>query len=64
MKTGTNHFTSLVAACAYYKPYGYTYSDVLAKLRDGDIKLGMPPCASNEVATVIRGEGRYQIETI
>jgi len=41
--TGTAHFVSFDAACAYYAPYGFDEAAVRAKLEAGEIHLGEPP---------------------
>lgn len=39
---GTSNFVSFIAACKYYKPYGYNAKDVKAKIVLGSITIGRP----------------------
>lgn len=64
---GTSHFVSKSAAMRYYKDYnpGNTREDmrriVDRKLSEGDIHIGPPALAANEVLSTIDGNTRYAI---
>jgi hypothetical protein len=63
VRTGTSHFRSLDAAAAYYRAYGFSYDDVVAKLRAGEIHIGPPPAKPGDTVGLQHDEGRYFIET-
>jgi hypothetical protein len=43
MVTGTNHFVSVFHAEKYYRNYGTDVKGVADKVRNGEIKIGLPP---------------------
>lgn len=65
MKYGTSYFVSQEAAERYYRKQTcnakYT---VQRKLREGEIHIGEPPLQPGDRLSVIRDEGRYQIDTM
>lgn len=62
IRTGTAHFVSEDAACDYYARQGDDIADVLAKIEAGEIHIGKPEIKEGQRLSVIKGEGRYQIE--
>lgn len=61
---GTSHFVGLLAARVYYRSQGYgedTNRAVDEKIKAGEIHIGRPATLPGDVASVIPGEGRYQI---
>lgn len=62
--TGTSHFVSWLAACDYYRDYGFDSDDVNRKIAEGEIHIGKPEEISiNERLTIIDGGKRYAIES-
>lgn len=59
---GTSHFVTKLAAIKYYSDYGFSRSDVLTKISNGEISIGAPNLKEGERLSIIKGEGRYQIE--
>jgi hypothetical protein len=60
MITGTNHFPSILAACLYYRPQGFSAADIDQKIACGEIKLGPPPLKPGQRYFV--HENRYHIK--
>tara|TARA_R110000751_G_scaffold63539_1_gene131035 strand:- start:695 stop:922 length:228 start_codon:yes stop_codon:yes gene_type:complete len=63
IKMGTSHFESEQAAVNYYKWYDKDTvgSDVMEKIRKGEITIGPPELKDGERLEIIKGEGRYAI---
>lgn len=61
MIVGTNHFVSLAHAAAYYRPYGYEFSDVARKVDAGEIHLSKPPLKPNERIVMLDDGARYGV---
>lgn len=59
---GTCHFASLTDATVYYRPYGYDRAAVVNKLNAGEIHIGRPSVAENQIIS-IDSDGRYHITT-
>lgn len=62
MIVGTSHFRSRAAARRYFARQGEDAAVVARKLAEGLIHIGKPPVKTGEVLSLIKGEGRYQIE--
>jgi len=60
--TGTSHFTSYHAACAYYAGYGFTPADVNRKIEDDEITIGEPKVTPGDRLIVIDNGWRYATE--
>lgn len=58
---GTEHFVSVNSAVQYYSEYGYDISDVNAKIKLGEIKIGSPKHKSDESLILVDGGKRYAI---
>jgi hypothetical protein len=61
MRTGTPYFLSRDAAVAYFARQNVDAADVDQRLADGEIFVGLPPCAADEIARLDEGEGRYHV---
>lgn len=60
---GTSYFISRAAAERYYASYEDNAARAVSrKLANGEIHIGEPPLEPGQFASIIRGEGRYQIE--
>ncbi len=62
MVTGTNHFVSVFHAQKYYRNYGVGQEDVAEKVRNGEIKIGMPPRKANEKLVLLDLNTRYGVD--
>ena len=62
MIIGTSHFRSRSAAVRYYARQGENAAAVDRKLKAGEIHLGKPPLERGDTLSLIKDEGRYQIE--
>ena len=58
---GTFYFVSRAAAVRYYRPYGYSETDVSLKIADGSIRLGKPPTKPGDQLEIIDDGTRYAI---
>jgi len=59
-RVGTNHFTSKLKAILYYQKQGLSPGDVMRKIKEGEIAIGMPPCSNQTV--LFDEDGRYWIQ--
>lgn len=62
MLVGTNHFVSKYHATKYYTEQGIDVEGVEQKIREGEIKLGMPAIKPGEKIVLIDRNTRYAIE--
>ena len=62
MIIGTSHFLSFRSAVNYYH-YGFTESEVKAKLDNKEISIGEPHLKGGEKCYLNKKENRYFIET-
>lgn len=60
---GTCYFVSKSAAVRYYAGYGFSESDVEAKMRDNEIAVGAPPLRLGETLCLLDEGRRYGICT-
>lgn len=61
IRIGTNHFTSIRGAQAYYAPYGCDLFDIMTKIRSGEIHIGKPELKPGQRLRIIDNGTRYAI---
>ena len=62
MTIGTAHFVSLSKAVRYYRDYGFTADDVVAKLDAGEFHIGKPTIKEGERLVLLDDGTRYGIQ--